>query len=252
MESRENNPRASKPGSAWISSLALSVFPTPDMSHDYIPLSGRRAEEEGLETDDGFTPKQPDYAPRGFHAKNRRHIIYGLAAVAALILIFSFSAPHTLTLSYWRQGANTTAPPQQHSCGASPESAAEAGCTFDLIAFAWAQPACSDEELMHEFLARKEWRWWADAEGAEDVPGEEVALGSREQVFVSWEFQLQQCVYLWKKMQRAVVAKAPLDSWTLDAEHTARCGEMLLDQKRLADGGNTMIETKYTTCHEEQ
>lgn len=220
-------------------------------THNYIPLSSRRVQttsDDGLqETDDGFTPKQPESAPRGFHAKNKRHLFYALAAVAALMLVFAFSAPHTLSFPQWRAGANSTTPPLR-GCGGSPETAAANGCAFDLMALAWVEPACHDAALTEEFLAVEAWRWWADGEGAGEVAREEVALGRHERVFVSWEYELEQCVYLWKKLQRAVVAKASLDSFTLDPEHTAECADMLVRKERPAEGSKTAIVTRYTTC----
>lgn len=229
------------------------------MPHTYIPLARRHTEEDALETYDGFAPKQPDSAPRGLHQKTKRHICYGLAAVAALILIFAFSAPYSITTwpPKWRPGSNndnnnntTTAPPAEaaRGCGTSPEEAVNAGCQFDLMSFTWSQPACLDEELTEEFLALKAWAWWVDAAGTEAVSREEVALGGHERLFVSWEYQLEQCVYLWKKMQRAVLKKAPLDSYTLDAEHTAQCAEMLLDRQGPAEETNTVVVVKYPTC----
>lgn len=237
------------------------------MPQTYIPLTGR--DEDTLETYDGFAPKQPDSAPRGFHSKTKRHMCYGLGVVVALILIFAFSAPYSITKK-WRPGSGgsstssssgsseqpsgtmppDTAPPaaSRQQCGSSPEEALEAGCKFDLMSFTWTQPACIDEELTTEFLRLKEWAWWADADGAEEVTQEEVARGSREELFVSWEYQLEQCVYLWKKMQRAAVKKAPLDSYTLDAEHTAQCAEMLLDREAPVEETKTVVVTKYTTC----
>lgn len=116
------------------------------------------------------------------------------------------------------------------------------------MSFTWMQPACADAELTAEFLRLREWSWWADADGAEEVSRDEVALGSHEELFVSWEYQLEQCVYLWKKMQRAVLKKAPLDSYTLDAEHTAQCAEMLLDRQGPVEETKTVVVAKYTTC----
>lgn len=224
----------------------------------YIPLTGR--DEDTLETYDGFAPKQPDSAPRGFHQKTKRHICYGLGVVVALILIFAFSAPYSITKK-WRPGSSSggasaseqqsgtlpdTAPARQ--CGSSPEEALEAGCKFDLMSFSWTQPACIDEELTTEFLQLQEWAWWTDADGTDEVTQEEVALGRHEELFVSWDYQLEQCVYSWKKMQRATVKKAPLDSYTLDAEHTAQCTEMLLDREAPVEETKTVVVTKYTTC----
>lgn len=220
--------------------------PHEKMPQTYIPLTGR--DEDPAETYDGFAPKQPDSAPRGFHQKTRRHICYGLGLVAALILIFAFSAPHSITKNWRPSPDNSTAPAPARGCGGSPEEASEAGCTFDLMTFTWTQPACVDEELTAEFLQLREWSWWTDADGAEEVPQDEVALGRHEGLFVSWEYQLEQCVYLWKKMQRAVLNKAPLDSYTLDASHTAQCAEMLLDREAPAEDTRTIVATKYTTC----
>lgn len=242
------------------------------MPQTYIPLTGR--DDDTLETYDGFAPKQPDSAPRGFHQKTKRHICYGLGVVIALILIFAFSAPYSITKK-WRPGSSGSSESPESSsgggggssssspslpgdvvvaqrCGSSPEEAVEAGCTFDLMSFTWTQPACVDEELTAEFLRLKEWAWWTDADGSEEVAQDEVALGAHEELFVSWEYQLEQCVYLWKKMQRAAVKKAPLDSYTLDAEHTSLCAEMLLDREAPVEETKTVVVMKYTTCGDVQ
>lgn len=231
------------------------------MPQTYIPLTGR--DDDTLDTYDGFAPKQPDSAPRGFHQKTKRHICYGLGVVVALILIFAFSAPYSITKK-WRPGSSGSSssgggsddsvisPPVDIApapqCGISPEEAVEAGCIFDLMSFAWIQPACVDKELTTEFLRLKEWAWWTDADGSEEVAQDEVALGNHEELFVSWEYQLQQCVYLWKKMQRAVAKKAPLDSYTSDADHTAQCVEMLLDREAPVEETKTVVVSKYTSC----
>lgn len=61
--------------------------------------------------------------------------------------------------------------------------------------------------------------------------------------------QLQQCVFLWRKMQRAVVAKAArLDSNTLDPARGARCAEMLLERGEEEVGRRVMLAATFTTC----
>lgn len=233
--------------------------------HNYIPLTPRRrdggsgggsSDDDGAassslqldETDDGFTPKQPSCAPRGIHARNKRHLVYAVALVAALTLVFAFSAPHTLSFPAWRAGSNSTSAPPLRGCGRSADAAAKAGCTFDVMALAWVDPACYDEALTEEFLAVQAWKWWADKKGAEEVLREELPLPGKKSVWVTWEYQRQQCVFLWKKLQRAVVDKASVDSFTLDPDHTAECADMLVSKERPAEGTKTEIKTRYTTC----
>lgn len=227
------------------------------MPQTYIPLTGR--DDDTLETYDGFAPKQPDSAPRGFHQKTKRHICYGLGVVVALILIFAFSAPYSITKK-WRPGSSSSggsndsgfAPPvdiaPKPDCGQSPEDAVEAGCVFDLMSFAWIYPVCVDEELTTEFLKLKDWAWWTDADGSEEVAQDEVALGRHKEIFVTWEYQLQQCVYLWKKIQRAAADRDQLDTFTLDPDHTAQCIEMLLDREAPVEETKTLMVSKYTGC----
>lgn len=142
------------------------------------------------------------------------------------------------------------APPSSAHCGNSSAEAAAIGCAFDIMSFTWSRRACFDEELMLEFLAARNWTWWLTADGEQEVDMETVAWGIHSHLFVSWEYHLFHCTYMWKKMHRALVKRAPLDTYILDEEHTAHCGHMLLDRNPMLDQRNTIIVTKYPSCDE--
>jgi hypothetical protein len=140
------------------------------------------------------------------------------------------------------------------NCGLSPEKAREKGCKFDVMSFSWLPPACYDADLTQQFLADKEWGWYTDPRATGSVPLSEVQEGNLKYVFVSWEFHLVHCGYMWRKMHRAVMSGGPIDGYIMDTNHTAHCVKELLAGKTELNRTTTMIFAKYPECgfHEEE
>lgn len=134
------------------------------------------------------------------------------------------------------------------SCGNSPAEALAAGCEFDVMSFAWSQQACFDRELMDDFLSRKNWTWWVDEVDGVPLGLLDVRKGQYSQLFVTWEYHLVHCTYMWKKMHRAIQSGRPLDSYIANIDHTIHCEMMLLDDTVDRGARNTIIGVKYPTC----
>jgi hypothetical protein len=132
------------------------------------------------------------------------------------------------------------------NCGSSPIEARERGCHFDIMSFIWSAPACFDAGLMDEFTSKKTWAWYR-RDGSE-VPIEEVRKGELTNLFVSWEFHLTHCTFMWRKMHRAIKNGAPIDSYIGNYNHTMHCGMEILSESTPFNETNTMIFIKYPTC----
>lgn len=134
------------------------------------------------------------------------------------------------------------------SCGNSSESALAAGCKFDIMSFTWSHPDCFDGELMTEFLSLRNWTWWFDTAGEHSVPLDKVASGRYTNLYVTWEYHLAHCTFMWKKMHRAISQQRPLDSYIGNFNHTVHCERMLLNHMNLLEDKNTIIRIKYPYC----
>ena len=133
-------------------------------------------------------------------------------------------------------------------CGMSAAEATQLGCKYDLMSFAWLPPACFDEELTQQFLGEKTWEWYQDPSARSPVSQEEVSLGNFEHLYVKWEYHLYHCVYMWRKMTRALEREVPLDAYIGDPHHTTHCSLQLLNENMNRNATNTMIYTKFPQC----
>jgi hypothetical protein len=166
-------------------------------------------------------------------------------------------------------------------CGTDASTAVARSCVFDLMSFSWLLPDCYDAELTEEFLnyhdasidVRNEtvgedtqWQWFTSGTGDVAVPLPEVARGEYDELYVSWEYHIVHCVFMWKKLHRAITGSRVVDSYIGNIAHTDHCGRMLLKSDTAAAslastrrmehahspameiGLSTIILTKYPTC----
>lgn len=104
-------------------------------------------------------------------------------------------------------------------------------CRFDIMSFSWLPPACFDGELIEEFNRVKEWGYWEHKKGVGgQVPMEEAQKGLRD-LYVSWDHHRHHCIYMWKKLHRAVVSGRPIDSYVGNYGHTKHCERMLFSEE---------------------
>lgn len=126
------------------------------------------------------------------------------------------------------------------TCGNSSSEALSLGCSFDVISFAWLPVRCFDKELVDEFLALKDWNWYLDAGAQQTADFVSVAAGAYDELYVTQEYHMYHCTYMWRKMHRAILAGDVLDGYIGDMHHTAHCEMQILDRSRtieILDGG---------------
>ncbi|KEQ80626.1 hypothetical protein M438DRAFT_348581 [Aureobasidium pullulans EXF-150] len=161
--------------------------------------------------------------------------------VLAIVIFSALAAAHTL---------HTTKVPE--TCGITPNEARSRGCQYDVMSFAWTPPRCFDSDLMAEFASLRNWTFFTSQNGTEAVPYDSVALGEQDELFVTQEFHMYHCTYMWRKMHRAVLAAVPLDGYIGNYHHTGHCERQIMQQARKAHEISTTIFTKYVSCPFEQ
>jgi hypothetical protein len=198
------------------------------MPYDVLPAHDITAEPEQKEPNSGTALQRLWTRPRNLLA-------ISIAGVLAFIMLY---------LYLFRRSSHS----KLENCGTSPAEAVALGCSFDIMSFAWLPARCFDRELMEDFLALRRWEWFMDNEGVGIADVASVFAGSYDELYVTEEYHLYHCTYMWKKMHRAVLGGNPLDSYIGNIKHTEHCEMMLIDKERPLDGITTRIFTKYPNC----
>lgn len=121
---------------------------------------------------------------------------------------------------------------QWTSCGNSSEEARNNGCILDFISRAWLPRECYDAEPSEEFLHLKPWRWFADEVNLHELTQEVVERGDGpDPIFVSMDYHYHHCVYMWKKLHRAILLRRPIDNYLGGYKHTKHCADVLIAQE---------------------
>jgi hypothetical protein len=137
------------------------------------------------------------------------------------------------------------------SCGHSTAEALSLGCSFDVMSFAWLPTRCFDEELTNGFLALRNWQWYLDADGVKSVDFSSVAGAAYDELYVTQEYHMYHCTYMWRKMHRASLAGKVLDGYIADLHHTAHCELEILNavgERRGLNDTSMTIYSKYVDC----
>ena len=180
-----------------------------------------------------------------------------VAVLLPLIVYFSrvstvSGARNPLPISYTPKPFNNIHQPISR-CGNSSSEARALGCHFDVMSFSWLPMPCYDEQLVEDFLARKEWKYYQQPRsgGVEnEVPMKDVFAANHQELYVTWEFHKAHCVYMLRKLHRAVVAGNPVDGYIGNYMHTKHCTELLLKEELKLESITTRIFVKYPSCEQ--
>ena len=241
-------------------------------THAYEPL--KRSEEE-IEDGPHEGPTSRPSPPRSsgdtcsihpFRSKTR-HPFSWPPILSLLILVvttaFYLTSPAFSCLFQGSQRTRLTAPltslPSNSTgnttCGTTPSQALTAGCVFDPMSFVWTQPACYDAVLAEEFLSlghhrgsQSGWKWYHDREGLLYANETLVLRGVFASLHVSWEYHRQHCVFMLRKMQRAVAGGKSLDGYVAEVGHTKHCLGRLDVKGVDGEKVNTEIVRKFVRC----
>lgn len=142
-----------------------------------------------------------------------------------------------------------------YTCGNTTLSAIAQNCTFDPIYFSWLPAPCTDAPLTAAFLAQRNWTWYFDRNGIgkQLAPREEVLQGEHDNLYVSAEYHILHCTYMWRKMHRAVSTGKLIDGYIGNLHHTSHCEKMIVEAMEVDEEGkggvvNTVIRMKWPDC----
>ena len=141
-----------------------------------------------------------------------------------------------------------SAPHRWRNCGSSPTEAKLRGCRFDILSFAWQTPECFDGELMDDFIAHDNWKFYAHFNSTETVVELAAALEGDRSLYVDWEYHITHCTFMWRQMHRAYTVKGFIDSHLDDYHHTLHCQRTLLDRETGLGMVNVIAALKYPDC----
>jgi hypothetical protein len=197
----------------------------PKSSRHYHPL----AEDDEEQHAPHLTARASKTPGGGF-----KFILLGVALTSAIVVTFTIIVSHQKHHLSWE------------SCGSTPESARQRGCSFDLISFAWQTPECYDSSLVSEFATWDEWYYYTERRGNVTVPQSVVLLGEQA-VWVSWHFHMVHCTFMWRQMHRAF-ERGWIDAHLRAYNHTLHCQTMLLKEGINDDDFNTNATVIYPVC----
>lgn len=118
-------------------------------------------------------------------------------------------------------------------CGDSWEEAKAMGCHFDVMASRWYSPECFDEEALQEMLLEPQvnYTWFADPDHTSQLDPGTAMAGEFEKIYPLYDFHIGHCLYLWRKLHRAVLHNRPLDDELFSYGHTVHCTRLILRWK---------------------
>ena len=148
-----------------------------------------------------------------------RKLLIAPSLIVVLILIVYF------TIS--RRPASS---PTWDQCGTTPEEARARGCIFETTGFAWLPKNCLDPDTENEFLDyldTNSLKIYGHYNSTIEVPIDEVRKGDRG-YWVYQQYHLTHCLFLIKKMHRAVTEGKAVDGLIKPFGHTEHCVHQLL------------------------
>jgi hypothetical protein len=240
-----------------MASVSESSQPDSDAEEDYL-ISHEYEDEKDRRTDELHYSRRRIWIPA-----TTSSLVTIVVVTALLSMLLSGFALYFLHLLRPQQSSGI-AHPQPGTrfgfCGDTPSSARQANCTFDLMSFSWLPPACAETELTTEFLRLRNWTWWIDAEKNNPVPLHEVLKGEYRELYVTREYHMYHCTYMWRKLHRgllrgqgSVEERGVVDTYIGAYWHTAHCEMMLLGMEG-DEGGidkmatDTIITMKFPQC----
>lgn len=138
----------------------------------------------------------------------------------------------------------------KNPCGDTAAEARARGCHFEILNWSWLPNECHDHELEESFTQIKDWEFWQNQNKTGRISVEEARQGEYDMVWVEWDYHVQHCVNMWRKLHRALAGSgfSAVDSVSAQWFHTDHCASAVVDRRSPSDLVNTIIYRKFPDC----
>jgi hypothetical protein len=192
--------------------------------------------EENFKDLSDIDPNEHVLKPSRRRARSLLKVFIGLtlALLLTTALYFKFSTPKPFD-----------------QCGTTASEARARGCVFETTGFAWLPKACHDADTEAEFLAyisANNLTIHRDNTYSSLVPLDEVRLGEGPGFYVRQQYHLTHCLFLLKKLHRALHAGRMVDGMIEPLGHTEHCVGQLLKPKGFREHDVGFSYTKFPYC----
>ncbi len=135
-------------------------------------------------------------------------------------------------------------------CGNSPAEANSRKCQYSITLQAWLPPNClTEDDMADEELMYKDRGWRYIDNRKVNISLHELRGGMFEHFIVAPEWHVVHCMYVWKRLHRAMLdPNRKVDSYTANYHHTTHCAEMISGDSGHSMGEYTKVFVKYPTC----
>lgn len=164
-----------------------------------------------------------------FWAKHTLILIFGIIIGLGLSMTITTSIAHSHNHIAQFSSIENSGGSILGSCGSSPEEALDLGCHYDMMSSTWDWPECHDHELLQEMVAEQNLTWYLDKKHTQAISQDIAYSGNFTRLYPLMDFHISHCVYMWRKMHKAVLLQAPLDEELWSYEHTLHCSRLIMD-----------------------
>lgn len=136
-------------------------------------------------------------------------------------------------------------------CGSSVAEAKAAGCVFDLMLNGWVQPECYQRDLSEEFISKGLYHFYYDHQATQEIPLDIMRKGEHKLVYTSPVHHFDHCSYMWRVQVRALQTRGPIDTESLDYNHTVHCAGVLENfyvANSTSFGNESTLGVGFTSC----
>ena len=199
--------------------------------HKYEQLSGK---DESVHNDAEY--RHLDSLNAEHHTFTRYQLLClastMIASVLATTAILALCQLLVFHPSPTEPGSLQTIRSPKYFCGNSTTEAKSLGCRFSPLTMSWLPDVCHDDELAAEFQAIQPWQYFNDQNGTREISLEDAAesAGTGMELWISLQWHVTHCSYVWKKMHRAWERGSRLEKTASQYRHTVHCGRVMMNR----------------------
>ncbi|KAK5110413.1 hypothetical protein LTR85_001023 [Meristemomyces frigidus] len=180
----------------------------------------------GLFPDHSYGPLDPniddlsahDDSPSGGKAGEERKTACLLGKLLAIVLVISIAAGAIVALTA-TSTRNGFAGSDWITCGYTPEEATSRDCVFDIMMNGWIPRQCYNQTLSERYIKEhKEFRFYADRLGLEQLSLEELQKGQHPRVFTTKNHHYAHCAFVWELQGFALAGGQYVDEHSMNSE----------------------------------